>query len=333
MTTAKDSLSERFEFAVNFVRRIERCPYVPSNQEKLGFYALFKQATEGPCRVPAPSFYQVLARSKWMSWHNCGEMSRDEAMAQYIQLLINTASKFPDLPHKQQLMHILRGQARSSEGAFILDPSPAASDTNDQMAQQAGAIVVKAAAGANGPRLPAGSLSSSLPPASASRKTLHDGLAMSSDDDEVGTECVRPVAGDLPELDESRCDHGYGCSGDDTDQLPPSRRQVDDELAALHGSVQQLEQRMRLLQEKRTLMEEMLYRKYEEMNQRTNYIMNHLREMRSLIYRLFYSRVVLSTLLPLVVVVVGHMLVKRLTTKPAVQQKVVKRAKRWWWLP
>lgn len=36
-----------------------------SRDEQLRFYALFKQATEGPCAEPAPSRLQVVARMKW----------------------------------------------------------------------------------------------------------------------------------------------------------------------------------------------------------------------------------------------------------------------------
>ena len=36
-----------------------------SNEDKLNFYALFKQATEGPVKGPAPSRLKVVARAKY----------------------------------------------------------------------------------------------------------------------------------------------------------------------------------------------------------------------------------------------------------------------------
>ncbi|MCO5597113.1 hypothetical protein L7F22_051188 [Adiantum nelumboides] len=42
-----------------------------SNEMKLQFYALYKQATEGPCSSPQPPAFRLSARAKWssdMSW-------------------------------------------------------------------------------------------------------------------------------------------------------------------------------------------------------------------------------------------------------------------------
>ena len=54
---------------------------------KLTFYGLYKQATEGPCSEPKPSFYQVVAGYKWKAWSSFGDMSKEKAMETYVEEL------------------------------------------------------------------------------------------------------------------------------------------------------------------------------------------------------------------------------------------------------
>jgi acyl-CoA-binding protein len=62
-------------------------PYQPSNDTKLKFYGLFKQATEGTCDIPKPAFYDVVGRYKWSAWKANGSMSKEDAMLKYIESL------------------------------------------------------------------------------------------------------------------------------------------------------------------------------------------------------------------------------------------------------
>lgn len=50
----------------------------------LNFYSLFKQATEGPCKQGRPAFWDVVGRAKYESWKALGEMSREQAMLNYV---------------------------------------------------------------------------------------------------------------------------------------------------------------------------------------------------------------------------------------------------------
>jgi len=59
-------------------------PYQPSNDTKLKFYGLYKQATDGPCNVPKPAFYDVIGKYKWNAWKQNGSMSKEAAMAKYV---------------------------------------------------------------------------------------------------------------------------------------------------------------------------------------------------------------------------------------------------------
>ncbi|XP_017878997.1 acyl-CoA-binding domain-containing protein 6 [Ceratina calcarata] len=58
-----------------------------SATELLRFYALYKQATVGPCNALKPKWYQVQAKQKWEAWNSLNEMSSEDAMNNYIEEL------------------------------------------------------------------------------------------------------------------------------------------------------------------------------------------------------------------------------------------------------
>ncbi|CAL7950980.1 unnamed protein product [Xylocopa violacea] len=53
----------------------------------LRFYAYYKQATEGQCLQPKPAFWEVVKKAKWDAWTRLGNMSRTEAMNNYVEEL------------------------------------------------------------------------------------------------------------------------------------------------------------------------------------------------------------------------------------------------------
>ncbi|XP_043594765.1 acyl-CoA-binding domain-containing protein 6 [Bombus pyrosoma] len=55
-----------------------------NSTELLKFYALYKQATIGPCNISKPNWYQMQARQKWEAWKNLNDMSCDDAMNNYV---------------------------------------------------------------------------------------------------------------------------------------------------------------------------------------------------------------------------------------------------------
>lgn len=65
----------------------ESGPYQPSNSTKLKFYGLYKQATEGTNTTPKPGFWDVVSRAKWEAWTKLGDISKEEAMQQYVDCL------------------------------------------------------------------------------------------------------------------------------------------------------------------------------------------------------------------------------------------------------
>lgn len=53
----------------------------------LKFYSYYKQATEGPCHIPKPGFWDVINRAKFDAWNKLGDMSKELAMKSYVEEL------------------------------------------------------------------------------------------------------------------------------------------------------------------------------------------------------------------------------------------------------
>jgi len=76
-------LEAEFEEATKVVRG--RLAATAGQEDLLYFYARFKQAKEGSCSTPKPSFYQLAEKAKWSAWSGLGNMGRTEAMHQYVE--------------------------------------------------------------------------------------------------------------------------------------------------------------------------------------------------------------------------------------------------------
>lgn len=85
-----------FDKVVAFVRGLsdfEQLAFLSqiSSNEKLKLYALFKQATVGPCSGPRPSFFDMQGKYKYDAWKELGDMSRSNAMTAYVEHVIEYA--------------------------------------------------------------------------------------------------------------------------------------------------------------------------------------------------------------------------------------------------
>lgn len=90
------NIEEVFESAVAIVRNLPKeGPIKPSDELKLKLYAYFKQATHGPNDTPKPRFYQFVESYKWDAWHKLGDMSRNDAMSNYIRELKQIMDTIP----------------------------------------------------------------------------------------------------------------------------------------------------------------------------------------------------------------------------------------------
>lgn len=79
---------ERFRAAVNVIKNLpKQGSFQPSTELQLKFYSYFKQATEGPCTIAKPSFWDVVGKAKWDAWKSLGDMPKEEAMGKYVDEL------------------------------------------------------------------------------------------------------------------------------------------------------------------------------------------------------------------------------------------------------
>uniref|UniRef100_A0A7N8Y322 Enoyl-CoA delta isomerase 2 n=1 Tax=Mastacembelus armatus TaxID=205130 RepID=A0A7N8Y322_9TELE len=75
---------EQFEQAKTKLSVLKRDP---GNEMKLRIYALFKQATQGPCNTPKPGLLDFINKAKWDAWRSLGSLSQDDARQQYCDLI------------------------------------------------------------------------------------------------------------------------------------------------------------------------------------------------------------------------------------------------------
>ncbi|KAM4533933.1 enoyl-CoA delta isomerase 2 isoform 3-T4 [Odontesthes bonariensis] len=75
---------EQFEQAKSELSALQKDP---GNEVKLKIYALFKQATQGPCNTPKPGMLDFVNKVKWDAWKSLGAISQDEARQQYCDLI------------------------------------------------------------------------------------------------------------------------------------------------------------------------------------------------------------------------------------------------------
>ncbi|XP_008400379.1 enoyl-CoA delta isomerase 2 isoform X2 [Poecilia reticulata] len=75
---------EQFEQAKSKLSALKKDP---GNEVKLKIYALFKQASQGPCNTPKPGMLDFVNKVKWDAWKSLGSISQDEAREQYCNLI------------------------------------------------------------------------------------------------------------------------------------------------------------------------------------------------------------------------------------------------------
>ncbi|KAI8069795.1 acyl CoA binding protein-domain-containing protein [Gilbertella persicaria] len=79
----------RFSHALSIVRAIPPDSILqPTAADKLQFYGLYKQATEGDINIPRPSSRQMVDYAKWKAWSRMKGISPIEAQKLYIDSLI-----------------------------------------------------------------------------------------------------------------------------------------------------------------------------------------------------------------------------------------------------
>lgn len=85
-------LKQQFDEAVNYVQTAEG-DFQPSNDLKLQFYGLYKQATEGDVKGKKPGMLDQVGRAKYSAWEKLKGTGSEDAMQQYMDLLESLKQK------------------------------------------------------------------------------------------------------------------------------------------------------------------------------------------------------------------------------------------------
>ncbi|WVO16903.1 hypothetical protein L204_104589 [Cryptococcus depauperatus] len=101
------STQAQFDKAVSIVKGLpEDGPVTPTDDEKLAFYAHFKQANEGDNNTPAPGLFNFVGKAKHGAWKNLAGMSKEDAQAKYVELLREMLAKSNDESSKKYLVEL-----------------------------------------------------------------------------------------------------------------------------------------------------------------------------------------------------------------------------------
>ncbi|XP_058655186.1 acyl-CoA-binding domain-containing protein 5-B isoform X2 [Onychostoma macrolepis] len=102
------SIQRRFEAAVKVIRNLpEDGSYDLSDDMLVIFYSYYKQATAGPCNTPKPNFWDPIGKAKWEAWKTLGNMSKEQAMMEYVQEIQLIIETLPVTDRMAELMDAL----------------------------------------------------------------------------------------------------------------------------------------------------------------------------------------------------------------------------------
>ncbi|XP_077480545.1 enoyl-CoA delta isomerase 2 isoform X2 [Stigmatopora argus] len=87
--SAMGATVEQFEEAKSKLSSLKKDP---GNDAKLRIYALFKQATRGPCDAPKPGMLDFVNKAKWDAWNSLGSLAQEEARQRYCDLIGSLAA-------------------------------------------------------------------------------------------------------------------------------------------------------------------------------------------------------------------------------------------------
>ncbi|XP_077100323.1 acyl-CoA-binding domain-containing protein 5A isoform X2 [Siphateles boraxobius] len=104
----KPVYEQRFNAAVKVIQSLpSNGSFQPSNDMMLKFYSYYKQATQGPCKIPRPGFWDPVGKAKWDAWNSLGEMPKEEAMAAYVDDLKLILESMPVTNEVEELLQII----------------------------------------------------------------------------------------------------------------------------------------------------------------------------------------------------------------------------------
>ncbi|KAI8376446.1 acyl CoA binding protein-domain-containing protein [Radiomyces spectabilis] len=84
-------------------------PLQPSATEKLRFYGLYKQATQGDCTLSPPPATNKIQYAKWKAWQTMKSLNPVQAQKLYVNLLAKLLLEFiEDHPEHDQYVEFLQ---------------------------------------------------------------------------------------------------------------------------------------------------------------------------------------------------------------------------------
>ncbi|XP_067310280.1 acyl-CoA-binding domain-containing protein 5-B [Pseudorasbora parva] len=102
------SILRRFEAAVKVIRSLpEDGSYDLSDNMLVMLYSYYKQATVGPCNTLKPNSWDPIGKAKWEAWKALGNMSKDQAMMEYVQEIQLIIETLPVTDRMAQLLDAL----------------------------------------------------------------------------------------------------------------------------------------------------------------------------------------------------------------------------------
>lgn len=102
-----------FENAMNQVKLLKKDP---GNEVKLRLYALYKQATDGPCNMPKPGVFDFVNKAKWDAWSALGSLPKETARQDYVDLVSSLSSSSET---SSQGRHGADEKAQDSKGILV----------------------------------------------------------------------------------------------------------------------------------------------------------------------------------------------------------------------
>lgn len=127
-----EDFQRRFQATVDVIQSLPKNgSYRPSYEVMLRFYGLYKQAVCGPCTASRPGFWDPIGRYKWDAWNQLGDMSRESAMAAYVDEMKKVAQEVIDtikinektasfFHHFEPLYHVIHDMPRPPEALLSL---------------------------------------------------------------------------------------------------------------------------------------------------------------------------------------------------------------------
>ncbi|XP_027867113.1 acyl-CoA-binding protein-like [Xiphophorus couchianus] len=84
-------MSEAFEKAAEEVKVLRQRP---DQGEMSAIYGLYKQATAGDVNMERPGIFDFIGKAKWDAWNAKKGLSKEEAMAAYVELVEKLKEKY-----------------------------------------------------------------------------------------------------------------------------------------------------------------------------------------------------------------------------------------------